>query len=678
MPWTATDAEEHTKKADTQAKRDAWAKAANARRKQCLAAIEGEPSEAQVKACDASAIKVANALVGNMKEQDAEPEPGGPETCVCPDCDYEVKKKRGVPCRSMTCPECGAKLVAGAEEEMEMEVRQIVRSALELAFGAGMERQNGDISAGRAEKILKAAETDLQEALRGNSREHAIEFEETFEETVIPTSFDVDGEQVSLCALVQAYRELSAITESDYLCENDTLAEMFGSVLNPYGKRSSKGYPGGRDGWKKAWRVMMSGGNQGTIQGTIRRASMIGAGMGCKLPTMTAEDVKPRSGPCGKLAGEWKHTPSDYGLSKWKTPSDDNLTADDVKLTCEDLTDIKRMCLEEIAKRHACAEKKEMEASEVAESAVVLGEVADYDGDLTGIGLEESSVVVGIGRRAPVLVDFQIIRPGPGNKRDKHFYPADVLERDIHVFEGVDVFACDHVDSERSERTKVGKLLKAPSRFTAERAPVGQVLIYDPHHAEKTRNRADAGELGTLECSIFGVGKARPGEIDGKEYKVVEALTEGRYLELVSKAGAGGRALNLAESENGGKGNMEDEEKEKKPEPAPVEEVEIEEATGDEQKMLAEAEVKETLQRTNLPEFARRALAAGRYADAAALEKSIAEAVDEVKALTGSGEVAGLGEREGGNGTGETLEEFEERDEAEFNEIMKRHGMKEV
>lgn len=38
-----------------------------------------------------------------------------PEKCICPDCGHEVDKKRGVPCRSMKCPECGAGLVAKIE-----------------------------------------------------------------------------------------------------------------------------------------------------------------------------------------------------------------------------------------------------------------------------------------------------------------------------------------------------------------------------------------------------------------------------------------------------------------------------------------------------------------------------------------------------------------------------------
>lgn len=51
-------------------------------------------------------------LIVVIPEEKEEEEPGGPDKCVCPECDKKVDKKRGVPCRSMKCPKCGAKMVA--------------------------------------------------------------------------------------------------------------------------------------------------------------------------------------------------------------------------------------------------------------------------------------------------------------------------------------------------------------------------------------------------------------------------------------------------------------------------------------------------------------------------------------------------------------------------------------
>jgi len=105
MPWTAKDAEKHTKKADTDKKRRQWASVANSALESCMK--EGKSQ----KDCEASAIRQANSVIS-----EADVEPGGPEMCVCPECGYEQEKERGVPCRSVPCPKCGADLIAKIEE----------------------------------------------------------------------------------------------------------------------------------------------------------------------------------------------------------------------------------------------------------------------------------------------------------------------------------------------------------------------------------------------------------------------------------------------------------------------------------------------------------------------------------------------------------------------------------
>jgi len=319
------------------------------------------------------------------------------------------------------------------------------------------------------------------------------------------------------------------------------------------------------------------------------------------------------------------------------------------------------------------------------ESAAGASGIEDFDGDLAELGID---AVAETGRRAPVLVDFQILKPGPGNKKDKHYYPREMVERDAYRFNSLDMFVTDHKEKERSERTKVGRVQSCPTRFTESGAPVGQVVIYDPDQAEKTRNRADAGELATMECSIYARGISKPGTIDGKEYKVVEAITEGKYLELVSSAGAGGHALNLSESDTGGSAMEEtenvtegvQEEDIQESEPAPVEEPAGETETTPvaetqpepEPEALAEAEVEAALAETNLPGVFKTALGKGEYADADALKTAIAEAIAEVKALTGSGQPFGQGV------TQPLAESAEDRDEAaktSFNRVMQEVGL---
>ena len=86
----------------------------------------------------AAAIKKLKALykAEDMEwAEEAEPEPGGPERCKCPECGHAVPKERGVPCRSVECPECGAKMVADVSEAA------VVGQFRRLLFGALAEFQ---------------------------------------------------------------------------------------------------------------------------------------------------------------------------------------------------------------------------------------------------------------------------------------------------------------------------------------------------------------------------------------------------------------------------------------------------------------------------------------------------------------------------------------------------------
>ena len=430
------------------------------------------------------AVAVCNSMWEQDQEETTEQEPGGPDVCACPDCDYEADKERGVPCRSMECPECGAALVAKAESEEVMKPGEIARQAIETARAVC----NDSVM------LAKLAEA------QGKS-----------------------PQQVANRMLDELEKQLEQA--------NDTVAESAAVKL--------------RKLLAEALDVL---GENGT-------ADLRNVGLALASHDATDEDTA-------------------------------NLT-------------------------------------------------------------ESEAAAVETGRRAPVIVDFQMIKPGPGNKKDNHYYPADVLARDIGVFESADVFATDHKAEQRSELTKVGKVLAVPTRFTEDQAPVARVLIYDPAQAEKARNRADADALSTLECSIYGSGRAKPRKIDGVEYKVVEAITAGKYLELVSKAGAGGHALNLAENDGGETMDDEQKAKETEGEDETTQEVNLaegeqeqeqpQEETTEEAEPLAEAEVSEALTEIRLPDKVKALLAAQSYADKAALDSAIAEMVEEFKEATGSG-----------------------------------------
>lgn len=307
--------------------------------------------------------------------------------------------------------------------------------------------------------------------------------------------------------------------------------------------------------------------------------------------------------------------------------------------------------------------------------------------------VKEAGVTAGEGRRAPVVVDLQIIKPGPGNKRDNRYYPSSTLKNYAHVFESADIFVTDHKARERSEKTKVGRVKKCPIRFTEENAPVGRTIVYDPDTAEKIRNRADANELDTLHCSILGTGNVRPGEVDGKKYDIVESINDRPLVEFVSKAGAGGHALNLAENNAGGV-NMDKEkitellsESELPPEAQErlagaeyEDEGAVKEAILQEKEQaqreeapqkLEEAEVEKLLSETNLSIVSRKRLAEGEYEDESALREAIMAEVEYVKKLTGSGQPFAQG---GGTAPGE--EQMSEADyETAYADILRRHGL---
>jgi len=282
--------------------------------------------------------------------------------------------------------------------------------------------------------------------------------------------------------------------------------------------------------------------------------------------------------------------------------------------------------------------------------------------------------------RGPLEMDVQIIQPGWGNARDNHYYPAEMLKRDAAVFEGAKMYATDHRADEKSVRTEVSQI-KSITGFTETGAPIARVVVFDPDFAEQARNRAKAGVLSSLECSILADGRARPGfELDGRKGKVVEAITAVSSVDWVTRAGAGGKALSLAESASGkpegeaetgdtpaaesapaAQVTIREEDQPEAPAEVPVEtpaeeapvetpseEVPAEtpgaESAAPDPVYLGEAEVRAALAKTRLPAESLLALAFGKWETAGALEAAIAAEVKRLKEISGSGRPFGLGE----------------------------------
>jgi len=148
----------------------------------------------------------------------------------------------------------------------------------------------------------------------------------------------------------------------------------------------------------------------------------------------------------------------------------------------------------------------------------------------------------------PAVVDVEVIQPGWGNARDNHYYPAEVLERDKGVFKGAKMYATDHRPDQKSVLTEVSTILDIVG-VSEKGAPIARVGVHNPEFAADVRNRARLGVLSELHCSILAKGTAKDFERDGRKGKLVESITSVQSVDWVTRAGAGGHAVALVENE---------------------------------------------------------------------------------------------------------------------------------
>lgn len=249
----------------------------------------------------------------------------------------------------------------------------------------------------------------------------------------------------------------------------------------------------------------------------------------------------------------------------------------------------------------------------------------------------------------PLKIKIKLIEPGWGNKRDNHYYSREMLEAAAPKFVGAKMYATNHRDEEKNVMTEVATILKHDG-FTQSGAPVMEVGIHDPYFARTVRNRHKLGTLNQLENSILATGSVKMGEVGGRPGKIVEAINEVKSVDFVTRAGAGGHALALAESEEGAMPQ------ENVAEVATTVAVNtntviagattvpvaiVEEVAP----LLSEVEVTTLLKEdAGLPEASKERLTKGQYATKEALQEAVVTEKAYIKALTGSGRPAGLGE----------------------------------
>jgi hypothetical protein len=278
------------------------------------------------------------------------------------------------------------------------------------------------------------------------------------------------------------------------------------------------------------------------------------------------------------------------------------------------------------------------------------------------VRLAEDALTVVRDSIVPLKLDVAIIRPGWGNKKDGHYYPPETLRRDSPlVFPGIKMYESDHRDEEKSTRTWVSTV-KNISGFAEDGTPIGRVVIHDEGFAKRIIALNEEGMLDKMECSILGKGKVRKGSVDGRSGKIVEAITEARSVDWVTRGGAGGHALNLAES---GGDDMTEEHQEQEQ----VEEARTEEPA--EIVVLNEAAVAAILAESSLPDAAKSRLQAAEYEDEDAVKEAVSAEVKYLKEITGAGKPVMHGDRE----TVQNEPMSEAEDNAEWDRIRMRHSL---
>jgi len=281
--------------------------------------------------------------------------------------------------------------------------------------------------------------------------------------------------------------------------------------------------------------------------------------------------------------------------------------------------------------------------------------------------------------QGPLTLKVKLIEPGFGNKRDGHYYPANILKRDAHVFEGAKMYETDHRDAEKSTRTWVSTVRKVVG-FSDTGAPLAEVVVHDPGFARRVRNLAQSEMLGAMACSILASGNVKRGRVGDQQAKIVEAITDAQSVDWVTRAGAGGQALAIMseaqssadapraepDTVNGGIAMAEEVKQEPAPTEEPVQEVEQpvveqEPQAEPQPERLSEADMAAVLAEAQCNEAIKERLARGEYPDADALKAAIAEEVEYVKRVTGSGKVTDMGEAAKPKAQKVTLAEVEER-----------------
>ena len=278
------------------------------------------------------------------------------------------------------------------------------------------------------------------------------------------------------------------------------------------------------------------------------------------------------------------------------------------------------------------------------------------------------------GKGEALAINIRPIRVGPGNSKDLHYYDGEMLRTNASKLVGAKMYETDHKQNEKSTRTWVSTITELKG-FESDGSPIMKVAIHDPDFAQRVKNLEAAKDadgkslLSKLECSLLASGTAKTGTREGKQYKVVESITDVQSVDWVTRAGAGGGALSIAETAST---SIPTQEGVIMTNQTPAVEVTtttitpvieatapIEETTVTttsivqpegtvinieaEPTYLESTAIQEILGKSNLPQVAKDKLAKGRYQKIEEVETAVKEETEYLKEIRGSGRPFGQG-----------------------------------
>ena len=159
-----------------------------------------------------------------------------------------------------------------------------------------------------------------------------------------------------------------------------------------------------------------------------------------------------------------------------------------------------------------------------------------------------------------------LLREGPGNPRDKHYYTAAAIQQGVDIFNNLPCYA-DHPDSveeearpERSVRDMVGWFENVTTEQDEVRdnlMMVGDLVTIPGKATDWVRSLLDGALLkkernpqgpDLVGLSINATGVTTPMEVGDEDWNAVTEFVEAKSCDLVTQAGAGGKIVALKEA----------------------------------------------------------------------------------------------------------------------------------